>query len=197
MVQINRYSGKNSIANFSDGQFVCPGTQLLTTCALLKTYFCSPMAISFHTDQTLYVLQKKRLIKSCIHASVHAEGYECGDISIVLCSDERLLEMNNQFLQHDYYTDIITFDYSVGKKLNGDLFISIDRVKDNALKNQVSTKNELYRVIIHGIMHLAGYKDKKKNEVLEMRKAEDRHLNKWQKSIDHGVSRETKNLSKK
>jgi rRNA maturation RNase YbeY len=150
------------------------------------------MAISFHTEQTSYVLRKKRLIKASIEASVRSEGYICGDISIVLCSDERLLEMNIQFLEHDYYTDIITFDYSDGKTLSGDLFISIDRVKDNAGKNHVSTTDELYRVVIHGIMHLAGYKDKKKSDVVLMRNAENRHLSKWKKTINKTVSRETK-----
>ncbi len=81
-------------------------------------------------------------------------------------------------MEHDYYTDIITFDYTEGDILSGDLYISLDRVQDNALKNEISTNFELYRVVIHGIMHLCGYKDKTKSDTALMRKKEDFYLSK-------------------
>ncbi len=84
--------------------------------------------------------------------------------------------MNKTYLQHDYYTDIITFDYSQEDEISGDLFISITRVKDNAFKNGVSLQNELQRIVIHGVLHLCGFKDKKKSEVEMMRKMEEKAL---------------------
>jgi len=102
----------------------------------------------------------------------------CGDISIIFCSDEYLLEMNRQHLDHDYYTDIITFDYSVENVVSGDLFISIDRVKENSLDYDVSFNHELLRVIVHGVLHLLGYNDKNDTEIAEIRSKEQGYLNK-------------------
>ena len=99
-----------------------------------------------------------------------------GPINIILCSDEYLIRMNEEYLKHNYYTDIITFDYTIESTVSGDLFISIDRVKDNAIKNSVSTENEIQRVIIHGVMHLCGYKDKKSDEIKTMRSKEEKYL---------------------
>jgi rRNA maturation RNase YbeY len=104
--------------------------------------------------------------------------------------------MNQQFLQHNYYTDIITFDYSKNGILHGDLFISQERVSDNAQKNKVTFENELYRVIIHGVMHLAGYKDKSKSHIKQMRTAEEKHLQIWSEIIVGPVSRGTKKSQK-
>lgn len=100
-------------------------------------------------------------------------GKHIGEISIVFCSDDYLLEVNKSHLNHDYYTDIITFDYSEGDELSGDLMLSIDRIKDNALTHKQLFFNELIRVIIHGHLHLIGYKDKTKEEALIMRNQED------------------------
>jgi len=97
-------------------------------------------------------------------------------LTYVFCSDEYLLEMNKTYLQHDYYTDIITFDYSEENNISGDLFISVDRVKDNALKIGVSLQNEMQRVVIHGVLHLCGFKDKEKTDVEIMRKMEEKAL---------------------
>lgn len=110
------------------------------------------------------------------------EKKKLGEVSLIFCSDDYLLEMNKEYLDHDYYTDIITFDYS-DHLISGDLFISIDRVRDNAKQNTVLEKNELYRVVVHGVLHLIGYGDKTKQEELEMRSLEDKYL--------HIVSRET------
>lgn len=95
------------------------------------------------------------------------------ELSIVFCSDEYILEVNQNFLQHDYYTDIITFDYCSGFKISGDLIISLDTVLSNSKKFNSSYNTELHRVIIHGVLHLLGYKDKTSEEAKEMRQNED------------------------
>lgn len=136
------------------------------------------MAIRFHTEDVKYSWKHKRKLSSWIKDSAHHENRPIGEINVILCSDEYLLGMNQQFLEHDYYTDIITFDYTEDKTISGDLYISFDRVSENALKNQVSTNYELYRVVIHGIMHLCGYKDKTKSDSVLMRKKEDFYLTK-------------------
>lgn len=101
---------------------------------------------------------------------------ELGDIAYVFCTDEHLLQMNQEHLQHDYYTDIITFDYTDGKTISGDIFISVDRVRENAKLEAVSFAQELRRVMIHGILHLLGLRDKKKEEQKAMRLAENQAL---------------------
>lgn len=112
------------------------------------------------------------------------EGVEVDSISIIFCSDEELLEMNKQYLDHDYYTDIITFDYSEEGYISGDLFISIDRIKDNVEHLKVDYSSELKRVCVHGILHLCGYKDKSPSDEAQMREKEEYYLKKF-------VSRET------
>lgn len=109
--------------------------------------------------------------KVCIN-----ENYNLGDISLIFCSDEYLLDMNRTHLDHDYYTDIITFDYTDNQIASGDLFISIDRVLDNAADFNVSFEHELHRVIIHGVLHLCGYKDKSDDEEKLMRTKENNAL---------------------
>ena len=104
------------------------------------------------------------------------EGKELGDITVVFCSDEYLLEMNKEHLQHDYYTDIITFDYSDVDIISGDLFISVDRVRENADELNVLFFDELCRVCVHGVLHLCGYKDKSESDELLMREKEDQML---------------------
>lgn len=104
------------------------------------------------------------------------EGKILGDVCIVLGNDEWLREHNVQFLNHDYYTDIITFDYSTNDLVSGDLLISIDRVKENAVKENVPPETELNRVVVHGVMHLCGYGDKSEDESILMRQKEDYYL---------------------
>ena len=99
-----------------------------------------------------------------------------GEISLVFCSDDYLLGINKQFLNHDYYTDIITFDYVEGSKVSGDLMISVDRVLDNADERNISFRDELNRVIVHGVLHLIGYKDKSESDEKLMREKEDYYL---------------------
>ena len=112
------------------------------------------------------------------------EGKITSEITLIFCSDEHLLEMNRQYLNHDYYTDIITFDYSEEGEISGDLFISVDRVYDNAVLNSVSRDNELKRVCVHGVLHLCGFGDKSEEDAMVMRAKEDYYLDKY-------VSRET------
>ncbi len=118
----------------------------------------------------------KRIITSWIKKVVALQGYSIGDISYVFCSDEKILEVNKQYLQHDYYTDIITFDYTEKKTINGDIFVSIDTVFSNAEKFNVAFEQELHRVLIHGVLHLCGQADKSDSERAEMTRKEDEAL---------------------
>jgi probable rRNA maturation factor len=107
---------------------------------------------------------------------VQNENKELGDVNLIFCSDEYLLSINQEHLNHDYYTDIITFDYSIENTVSGDLFISYDRVKDNAETLKTDTQTELYRVCVHGLLHLCGYKDKSEEDEAIMRSKEDEAL---------------------
>jgi probable rRNA maturation factor len=105
-----------------------------------------------------------------------SENKFLGDVNIIFCSDEYLLQMNIEHLNHDYFTDVITFDYSEHDSISGDLFISIDRVKENALDFNTIFNHELLRVIVHGVLHLLGYKDKSEEDILLMRSKENFYL---------------------
>jgi len=113
---------------------------------------------------------------SWISNVIVSENKKEGDINYIFCDDEYILEINKQYLNHDYYTDIISFDYSVGNELHGDIFISIDRVRENAVEYNVTLEEELKRVIIHGVLHYCGYKDKSEEEELLMRVKEDEKI---------------------
>lgn len=119
---------------------------------------------------------KKKETTEWIKDVAASYGKKTGEIAYIFCSDEKILEVNRQYLQHDYYTDIITFDYTKGNRIAGDLFISLDTVRTNAEKFGTSYENELYRVIIHGILHLCGINDKGPGEREIMEAAEDRAL---------------------
>ncbi len=110
---------------------------------------------------------------SWLSSGVKAEGFELGYVTLIFCSDAYLLEMNKHHLNHDYYTDIITFDYTEGQVLSGDLFISIDTVKSNAIENDVMFHVELNRVVGHGVLHLMGYNDKTEEQQKEMTQKEE------------------------
>ncbi len=138
------------------------------------------MAITYHTEDCSFKLKGRRAISRWIRESTAEEGFRVGDVAIVICSDDHILKVNNEYLGHDYYTDIITFDYSEGVVISGDLIISIDTVRSNALKYGAPFERELHRVIIHGIMHLCGYKDKSKAESVKMREREDYYLSKFE-----------------
>lgn len=116
-------------------------------------------------------------LRSWFEQVCSVESKELGDVNVVLCSDEYLLEMNRTHLDHDYYTDIITFDYCEGDVISGDLFVSTDRVLDNANEMALEYPEELHRVCVHGFLHLCGYKDKSSEEEVMMRSKENEMLN--------------------
>ena len=118
-------------------------------------------------------LRQKLLYKRWLKELAALEGYKIGDINYIFCDDEYLLGVNQQYLQHDTYTDIITFDYVEGKILNGDIYISTERVRENARIYQVDFENELKRVLSHGVLHLCGYKDKTDADAAQMREKEN------------------------
>lgn len=130
--------------------------------------------------ETEFHLVNEQTISKWISNTILNEGCKEGDINYVFCDDDYLFKLNVEFLQHDTLTDIISFDYSVGKELHGDVFISIERVEDNAQELGVLFKDELHRVMIHGILHYCGYKDKEEEDKALMRQKEDYYLKKLQ-----------------
>ncbi|MCA6466371.1 MAG: rRNA maturation RNase YbeY [Chitinophagaceae bacterium] len=143
--------------------------------------------VFFHTADLNYRLQNKTALKKLLADLFQKEGKRLEGLSIVFCSDDYLLSMNRQFLQHDYYTDILTFDVSErGGPVSGELYISVDRVRDNAHGLGVSAVEEMQRVIIHGSLHLCGYKDKLKKQQLLMRQKEERYLRLLHKRLANG-----------
>lgn len=119
------------------------------------------MAIAYYAEDIELPAIKKRVVSGWVKAVAETYGKKTGDISYIFCSDEKILEVNRQYLQHDYYTDIITFDYTEGNKISGDLFISLDTVRTNAETFHTDYNEELHRTIIHGILHLCGINDKR------------------------------------
>ena len=133
--------------------------------------------VNFHFLKGSHSLSDRTRLKAFITSLFKKEGRKLDDIRYVFCSDDYLLEINRQYLKHDYYTDIITFGLSdPGQAINAEIYISVDRVKDNALQFKTSLKRELHRVIFHGALHLCGYKDKRKEDQQVMRKMEDKYL---------------------
>jgi probable rRNA maturation factor len=132
------------------------------------------MAVTFH-QLTKVNLQNRKALKGFIPQLFKKEGKLFESINYIFCSDEYLLKVNNNFLQHDFYTDIITFDLSLSKTSPtiGEIYISVDRVKENAITHQTTFELELHRVIFHGALHLCGYKDKTKKDALLMRDKEE------------------------
>ncbi|MEY3074406.1 MAG: hypothetical protein RJB25_37 [Bacteroidota bacterium] len=126
----------------------------------------------------------KKELKRFVKELVAHEGKQLKELSLVFTDDEYLLEVNKQYLNHDYFTDVITFDYSDFPNVSGDVMISLDRVKDNAQSMNLDFETELYRVVFHGTLHLCGYKDKKKEDAAIMRSKEDFYIQMF-------VSRET------
>lgn len=129
--------------------------------------------ISFHNQTIDFKLKEKTKLKQWIKLITEKEKHTLGNITYVFCSDDELLEINIKHLNHNTLTDIITFDYTENNKINSDIFISIDRVLENAKKFNTAFENELHRVMIHGIFHLCGYKDKTKSDADLMRKKEN------------------------
>ncbi|MGI6047173.1 MAG: rRNA maturation RNase YbeY [Petrimonas sp.] len=135
------------------------------------------MAITFQAENITFPKIKRQATKSWIKSVAQNYDKKIGEISYLFCDDEKILEVNREYLSHDYYTDIITFDYSEDDKISGDIIISLDTVRTNSQKYQVDFMEELHRVIIHGILHLCGLNDKSPEEEKAMREAENDALN--------------------
>nr|WP_297784308.1 rRNA maturation RNase YbeY [uncultured Allomuricauda sp.] len=131
--------------------------------------------IEFHFKSDL-LLEDKSNYADWIDKIIESEGFQTGQVDFIFCTDEYLLQLNQEYLNHDTFTDIITFDYTDDKTISGDIFISTDRVEENANEFKVDSLNELRRVMSHGILHLAGYGDKSKDEVKLMREKEDEKI---------------------
>ena len=127
--------------------------------------------------ETAFLLNHKDQITFWIKNVISKEGFDCGEINYIFCDDDYLLKLNIEFLDHDTLTDIISFDYTMGNLISGDIYISIPRVKENSDLFNTSFDNELHRVIIHGVLHYCGYKDKSNEQKLIMRRKEDEYLN--------------------
>jgi rRNA maturation RNase YbeY len=134
-------------------------------------------SIAFFYEDTDFRLSTSPRTRAWIRKVIKAENQRLGQLNYIFCSDEFLLEINRQYLHHDTLTDIVTFDNSEQKGLiEGDIFISVDRVTENADKFKVTFREELHRVIVHGALHLIGYQDKSPSQKAEMRKKEDSYL---------------------
>lgn len=132
--------------------------------------------VTYQTDGIEMPVIKKRETTEWLKSVAATHDRKIGEIAYIFCSDEKILEVNRQYLKHDYYTDIITFDYCEGSRLNGDLFISLDTVRTNAEQFGADYNTELHRVIIHGILHLCGINDKGPGEREIMEEAENKAL---------------------
>ena len=126
--------------------------------------------------ETDFKLENEEVIGNWISNCIEVAGFNEGELNYIFCDDDYLLKLNVEFLEHDTLTDIISFDYTLGKLISGDIFISIERVIENAKNFSQSFDNELYRVIIHGVLHYMGYKDKSEDAKIKMRAEEDKCL---------------------
>jgi len=141
--------------------------------------------INFFNENIEFTLRNKNSIRSWLLLCVEAESEKLDEINFIFCSDKYLRKINKQYLNHDYFTDIITFPLSDkgAKQISGDIFISIERVRENAKTYRVNTNEELHRVMAHGLLHLCGYGDKSEKEVKIMRRMENKWLEMWKKKM--------------
>jgi probable rRNA maturation factor len=137
--------------------------------------------IRFSKEDVKFPAISRSHVREWLSCLINLQGQKTGDILVVFCSDVFLLELNQKYLKHNTLTDIITFDYSEFPKINGELYISIERVYDNAITHKTAEIDELLRVIAHGVLHLLGYKDKQASDKLQMRKMEEFALDVWRK----------------
>jgi rRNA maturation RNase YbeY len=134
--------------------------------------------INFFSEDAPFPLTGKKLATEArVKTLIRDENKKNGVLNFIFCSDEYLLKLNREYLKHDYYTDIITFDYCEGDKIAGDMYISVDRVAENARNYGSTFETELRRVILHGVLHLCGYDDKTDEEQISMREKENHYLN--------------------
>lgn len=139
--------------------------------------------VSYFFEDTNFKFNRRRLTSQWLKFTAESEIKRIGQVNIIFCSDNYILDINQKYLQHDYFTDIITFDYCEGKTLSGDLFISVDTVRENALFYGTEFDDELNRVIVHGLLHLIGYDDHSEEDQKAMRSKEDYYLAQREKLI--------------
>lgn len=132
--------------------------------------------IHFFNEDVEYRLRGKQKLQNWIISSILSEQKSAGAINIILCSDTFLYKMNVEYLNHDTFTDVITFDYGEDNMVSGDIFISLDRIRENAKKFNNKLPDELHRIIIHGVMHLCGQEDKEPNDKIRMTEKENKYL---------------------
>lgn len=132
--------------------------------------------VSFYSDGISFSLENPSDTSAWIIACLENEGLKCAELNVVFTTDDRLIRINTTYLNHDTYTDVITFDYSESDFVSGEIYISLERVRENAVSLGLSESDELLRVIIHGVLHLCGYSDKKPKEKVEMTRKEDYYL---------------------
>tara|TARA_B110000014_G_scaffold211584_1_gene163771 strand:- start:414 stop:833 length:420 start_codon:yes stop_codon:yes gene_type:complete len=134
------------------------------------------MPVYFHNEGVSLIFKNKKAVSSWLSSVIKSFRKEVGTLNFIFCTDEYLLTINKSYLNHNHYTDIITFDYCEENKVSGDLFISIERVKEYSLKNNIEFNNEIHRVIVHGVLHLCGLNDKTEREKEKMRAQENKFL---------------------
>jgi probable rRNA maturation factor len=139
----------------------------------------SKSKVCFFFQEVKVSLANRNILKKYIQSVFKKEGKKLDSLNFIFCSDMVLLKINRKYLKHDLYTDIITFDLSEIDAIRGEIYISIDRVRENAIKFGISFKSELHRVIFHGVLHLCGYNDKTRSEMKTIREKEDNYLNKY------------------
>ncbi len=132
--------------------------------------------VSFYFEDIKFVFRQKTLTRKWLKLVAESEICRIGDISVIFCSDNYILDINQKYLGHDYFTDIITFDYREGDRLSGDLFISVDSVRENSIEFCTSFNDELNRVIVHGLLHIIGYDDHTDEDIKVMRSKENYYL---------------------
>lgn len=134
------------------------------------------MPVYLHSEVPSYSFLKKKIIKDWLKKVIHLENKILGEINVIVVTDGELLEINKKFLNHDYFTDVITFNYNENDNVSGDIYISIDRINENAEKLKDNPDTEFNRVIIHGLLHLLGYNDKTPDQKVQIRSKEDTYL---------------------
>ncbi len=137
------------------------------------------MSISFHKEEIEFELPAEDHLEQWLTAIAKKEKKTIIQLSYIFCSDQYLLEINKTYLGHDYYTDIITFPYKQDREVESDIFISIDRIRENAIEYKTTFQQELLRVIVHGLLHMLGYGDKTEEDQIEMTKMEDHSISLW------------------